>query len=350
MPTTRADDRLLDVADLETTASLLQQWALAQYGAGAAVAAVKPMPGHAGISFGFDVTTGSNTDRLVVRVAPPGLRRSGPTDVLRQVPVLRTARLAGVPVPEVRWWSDDERWFGSPFFMVECLAGGSLSCWEPLDADPCSVRPVFDQAVSALATLQTIDWRTQLPGWSEPRTLEAEVRAWQLVLVKGQNSDWTERAMVLHDLLLQRIPAEPDAVVVHGDFYSNNWVCDGDRLLGIVDWELAAVGPPLLDLAWLMMIYDPTCWGPTRHALMGWSPDPAEIASAYAAASGRSLANLTWYRALVSWRFACITALNVRLHRTGRRPDETWELIAEAFDPLVSRGCEFLLSVEASQS
>ena len=107
MRTPGSADRRLDPNDLGATTELLALWAIDHYGSDASVDRVAPMPGHAGISFGFDVRLGSVAERLVIRVAPPGVRRAGPADVLHQVPVLRAANLSGVPVPAVRWWSDD---------------------------------------------------------------------------------------------------------------------------------------------------------------------------------------------------------------------------------------------------
>jgi aminoglycoside phosphotransferase (APT) family kinase protein len=338
------DGCALDASDLELTARLLEQWVVAHYGRDALVDRVAPMPGHAGISFGFDVTAGSGTQRLVIRTAPPGLRREGPGDVLRQVPVLQCARAHGVPAPEVRWWGDDERWFASPYFIVERLAGGSINSWEPSDVDRGTVARVFEQAVSALVAVHRIDWRTALPRWSVPRSLEDEIRAWAPILHKGKNPEWSDSAMTLHDALLRRRPTEPEPSILHGDFYSNNWVCDGDQLLGVVDWEIAGIGAPLLDLGWLMMVYDRPSWGDGRRALMTWAPDPGWIAEAYAEGCGGRAVDLDWYRALAAWRFASITALNVRLHRTGRRHDPMWEEMAESFEPMVRRGCELLLA------
>ncbi|WP_344602784.1 phosphotransferase family protein [Sporichthya brevicatena] len=319
---------------------MLTSWAQAHYGPSAAVDQVAPMPGHAGISFGFDVRSDSAEERLVIRVAPPGVRRSGPADVLRQVPVLQAAAVSGVPVAGVRWWSDDERWFGSPYFVVDRLPGSSLSCWEPLEETGSDADSIFAAAVDALAAIHRIDWRRQLSDWAEPRSLEAEIRAWEPVLRKGRNEAWIAFGLALHEELLRTRPPEPAPAVVHGDFYSNNWVCQDGKLLGVVDWEIAGIGAPLLDVGWLMMIYDPACWGPTRRPWMTWSPPPEQLGDAYRSATGDRSPDLAWYQGLACWRFAAITAMNLHLHRSGNRPDETWELIGEAFEPMVARGLE----------
>jgi aminoglycoside phosphotransferase (APT) family kinase protein len=324
----------LDRHDLVASGDLLQRWTVAHYGPSARVEGVSAMPGHAGISFGFDVVHGSSRDALVVRVPPAGVRRSGNTDVLRQVPVLRAAAAGGVPVAAVRWFSDDERWFGVPYLMVDRLPGGSLDCWSPISVDESDVRSVFTAAAAALAAIHELG-PSALAGWGSPRSLREEIAFWEPVLAKGSNEAWRVQALGLRDRLLESIPPEPEPALVHGDFYSNNWVSSGPELLAVVDWEIAFLGPPLLDVAWLCMLYDPAGWRGARREWMGWAPSAEEIVGAYEAATGRAMQHLGWYRGLAAWRMAAITAMNHRLHVEGRRVDPTWDLIAESFESMV---------------
>ena len=84
----------------------LERWAGEHYHEGTVVRDLRPMPGHAGLSFGFTVVDATGVlDRLVTRMPPKGVRRAGNTDVLRQVPLLQALRAAGVPVAEVAFWS-----------------------------------------------------------------------------------------------------------------------------------------------------------------------------------------------------------------------------------------------------
>jgi aminoglycoside phosphotransferase (APT) family kinase protein len=46
---------------------------------------------------------------------------------------------------------------------------------------------------------------------------------------------------VAQDLLLDRMPSEPEPALVHGDCYSNNWVCSPDRLPAVVEGEIASI-------------------------------------------------------------------------------------------------------------
>lgn len=334
----------LSSADLPRRQQLLEAWAAAHYGTDAIVANLAPMPGHAGISFGFDVVVGSHRDPLVVRVPPSGVRRRGNSDVLRQVPLLQAVRAEGVPVPAVRWWGDDEKWFGVPFMIVERLPGRSIDRWHD-DAqegiDSGTLHRVFEQAVRALAAIHHIPWEKRLPDWAQPRSLTAEIEAWRPTLLKAEDPYWTEPALTLRGLLLDTLPTEPVPGLVHGDFYTNNWVVESNQLQAIVDWEIAGIGPSLLDLGWLCMMHDPESWGPAKSAVLDLAPGPDEIKMMYETAS-RPVRDLSWYRALAAWRLGAIIAFNVRLHRSGRRPDPTWEILGAAFPHLIRRACRLL--------
>jgi aminoglycoside phosphotransferase (APT) family kinase protein len=332
-----------DPAAQPPMAERLASWARHHYGPEASVESVAPMPGNAGLSFGFDVGrpgesgAASGVERLVIRVPPAGVRRKGNTDVLRQVPLLQAAAADGVPVPAVRWWGDDERWFGVPYLVVDRLPGRSLNLFAPepdfFDLSPAGVRAVFRQAVEALVATHRVDWRSRLPEWDEPRSLEAEIAFWDPILGKGDDEGWISAGRELRDALLLTRPAEPDPGLVHGDFYSNNWVVDGEgRLRAVVDWEIAAIGPSLLDLGWLCMMYDPESWPPAQRARMGWAPAVEDIVGLYEDASGQPVPDVAWYRALAGFRLAAITSLNVRLQRRGQRPpDPVWDLMADSY-------------------
>src|SRR5688500_18912030 len=100
-------------ATMDVFVANLREWARHHIAPNASVSDVRAMPGNAGVSFGFTVTPPDPGERFVVRLAPPGVRRRGNTDVLRQVPLLAALTTAGIPVAPVVWSSDDPQWFGT---------------------------------------------------------------------------------------------------------------------------------------------------------------------------------------------------------------------------------------------
>ncbi len=324
----------------------LQRWAAAHYHEGTSITDVRAMPGHAGLSFGFTVSDGGGTlDRLVMRMPPKGVRRSGNTDVLRQVPLLQALATAGVRVAPLRWWDADEQWFDVPYFMVGLLPGCTFAVREPdpsFAAASTSVTDVFIQAVDALASVHLVDWRVDLSEWQPPIDLETEVRFWDPLLAKAADPEWIALGERTRDLLLAAVPQDPTIGVFHGDFQTNNLLFDQGHLVAVLDWEISGIGAQLLDLGWLVMMNDPHSW--SDGAGLAGVPDPATLVGRYAEVSGRSVDvdSIAWYRALSGYRFGVISCFNVMLHRTGKRTDPEWDRIAPSVPFLFGRAAELL--------
>jgi aminoglycoside phosphotransferase (APT) family kinase protein len=332
--------------DVDVLHGQLERWAGSHYHEGVTVADLRAMPGHAGLSFGFTLADSSGVlDRLVMRMPPKGVRRSGNTDVLRQVPLLRALAANGVPVAEVRWWDADEQWFGVPFFMVGLLPGSTFAVRDPdpsFAAAGVSAADVLGRAIDGLAQVHAVDWTTHLADWQAPVALETEVRFWDPLLAKSADPAWVELGQRTRDLLLARMPVSPDIGIFHGDFQTNNLLFDGGELVAILDWEISGIGAQLLDVGWLLMMNDPSSWF-DGEGLVG-AADPELLVARYAAAIGRRVttADLAWYRALAGYRFGVISCFNVMLHRSGKRPDAEWDRIAPSVPFLFGRAAELL--------
>lgn len=330
----------------ETYGRQLQAWAAAHRGPDIAVGNVRSLGGHSAVTVGFDlIADGVVAERLVLKVPPPGARAKANFDFLRQVPLFDALAKHGALAPAARWWSEDGRWFGQPCLIMSRLRGTAL----PDIFGPKAVYPdrsesegLFRQAIDALARVHAIDVAADLTAWSSPRPLGQEVDHWLPVLRKSSNRGWVHQGERLHAALSGSMPTSFATGLVHGDFYSNNWLFDDGTLTGIVDWESTTVGAILLDLGWVCMMYDAASWGPMRHANMGWHPGPDCLLAAYASLSATDLSELSWFRALAGYRLACNTAYYYELHQTGRRPNPAWDVLGESFPFMLSRAFELL--------
>ncbi len=328
----------------------LNTWASETFGANSRVADVGSLGGHSGITIGFDVLDGTKVhQRLVLKMPPPGVARRNNFDVLRQVPLLQALEANNIPAPRACYWSDDESIFEAPYLMMSRLAGGSPPDLFRDDAKrglP-NATGMFSQAVDVLGRMHAIDVSKAFDGWDGHRHVDDEIEHWAKIFHKAQNPDWVRQGHALRDLLIETQPAHIPHGLTHGDYYSNNWVFDGERLSGVVDWEGATIGPSLLDVGWLYMIYDRDSWGPSRHRHMGWQPRPETLVARYIETVPRlahgSLEDLGWYRALATYRIASITAYYFEEHRSGRRPNEAWEMFGEAFPHMIGNARRLLL-------
>lgn len=95
-------------------------------------------------------------------------------------------------------------------------------------------------------------------------------------------------------VLAATVPATDERPsLVHGDVGAGNFMVDGGRVSAMLDWELAHVGDPHEDMAWL--------WMRGAHTSFG---DPQRRLDEYEAAAGRSLDpnRLRWHLAFVMWK------------------------------------------------
>jgi aminoglycoside phosphotransferase (APT) family kinase protein len=307
------------------------------------------LPGHAGLSYSFELTYRAGatrrTERLVIRLAPEGVPITGPTDVVRQARIMASLAGTAVPVPPIKWYDSDPRWFGRPFFVVGFLKGDKLALGDRIYT-AAETRAMVTQAVEALATLHAVPWEPRRDAWGEALSLADEMKRLDNLLDRPTlDPKVVGRGPLLRERLRHSLPA-PERVhvgCVHGDFQWSNCLFEAGRLNAVIDWELSQIGATLIDLGWLSLFSDRESWEIQNlvplHVL-----HPDEIAELYAskAISGIDLGQVRWFRAFAGYRFGVITAFNLMLHRRGKRPDPTWEDIALSGPRLFERGLELL--------
>jgi aminoglycoside phosphotransferase (APT) family kinase protein len=337
---------------LETITARLAAFVREHYGADAVVRDVQPMPGHAGLSFGFEVHgRGRLLDAVVLRIPPRNVRRSGNTDVLRQAPLLRGLAGAGLPVPRVLWAGDDEQWFGVPYLMVERLSGETCFPWDPQPAwsrTGTVIPDLWRLGAQALTQVHGLDWERHLAGWAPVQSVESEIARWQPIYAQSPEPAWAQAADELRRALLGTLPADAPVGLVHGDYQIGNLLFDQGRVNAIIDWELSGLGARLIDCGWFLTFADPESWHPE------WGPvNPApvdELKQIYEHGMGERYPDLDWYRALAGYRMGSIVCINVKLHRRGHRPDPLWERYALAAPHLFAKARRLLQHPSSTRS
>lgn len=317
---------------------------------GANVGEITALPGHAGFSWSFRLDFRESchyvTEDLVLRLPPPGVRWVGTADVVRQARVMQALAGSGVPVPRVRWAGDDLQWFERPYSIVERLPGDTLRLMPaltdtPTTLDAAALRLVAEQVTAALAALHRVEWQPLVADWGPPPSLEEEVRRWDWLHERTADPALTAAAPRVRERLLATVPPPGRTGLYHGDYQWSNHLLKGDRLLAVLDWELAGVGETLMDLGWLALFSDNDSWA-SRCRWDAPLPAPDEIVALYESAAVVKASGIEWFRALAGYKFALITGLNLALHRRGKRPDPHWEEIGPSAPRLLERALELL--------
>lgn len=261
------------------------------------------------------------------------LRRDPPASVVTteretEARVLRAARAAGLPVAEVDCLETDGRWLGSPFLILERVAGTAS---RPALFSPRNVaaRPVLaEQFVQWLAYLHRLPWRDlDLGDLTEPAPgLDAarqQVAYWQSIL----NANALETHVILAEALrwlAAHLPATDRIVWLHGDYRAGNFMFRDDQIVSLLDWELSHLGDPLEDVAWACMDF----WGQDGR-VAGLVDRPTflrryEELSSIPADPDR----VFFYEVLGNVKMAIVALTGVRAYCDGRTPEPLMAYLA----------------------
>jgi aminoglycoside phosphotransferase (APT) family kinase protein len=248
----------------------------------------------------------SRTEELILLVRQPGAQVR--TDPRWEFAVLDGLAEKGVRAPRVRGHDPDGYLFGSPAVLLERLPG-SADAVAYLGADAQTGRARTLDLARAAAELHAVqpalDGR-ELDG-VELDGVELDGES-QLALWHGQflaarlephpTLGW------LFDWLTDRQVTPSRPVLVHGDFRPGNVLYERDRIVGLLDWEMAHVGDPAEDLAWAYR----KLWSPERFVPI------EEFVAAYTEAGGVdiSVESLRWHRVFCEVKFATISVLAAR--------------------------------------
>lgn len=141
------------------------------------------------------------------------------------------------------------------------------------------------------------------------RQIKTWYRSWTSSAEVADYDD--ERTHALQQRLMDEMPAQGPARVVHGDYGLHNVLINADAVVAaVVDWEISTLGDPLADLAYALNQWaEPDDALPVRDnaptSIRGFDTR-AELARMYAEHTGADLSRLNYYTAFNWWKSACI--------------------------------------------
>jgi aminoglycoside phosphotransferase (APT) family kinase protein len=294
------------------------------------VTELAPIPeGHSG--FTYFVTT--ERGRYVLRLPPPGARIAGTADVMRQGRIMSALHDAGVPVPRVDVIEYEPVVDGRPFILMERTQGDRIEAVAPRE------RPleIAASAVRVLKRLQALPVVQTGIGDEDPVPLGAEMMRWG-VLMQRAPQELTTRAGELGGLLVEQVPEPRRPTLVHGDYHYGNMLFRGAEVTAVLDWEIAQIGQPLLDLGCLcvMTIRRSFRDAPSPGGALAIAMD--ELFDLY----GVQASEMRWFVALSLYKYAAILCYNLMLHRRGKRPDPMYEQLTTTITGMIDEGIAIL--------
>ena len=303
----------------EQITSALQSWAAAKFGADARVEQLKRLSGGASQeTWAFAVQTAGGTRPMILRRAPGGESKARSSEAIglgMEAQLLSKAADAGVPVPPVLGVSEAGSALGQAFIM-DRISGETIGRKILRDEEFDKARSLLAaQCGRALAGIHSIpaDSLPDLPvsdGMSQLTKYEAIYR----------NFDLPRPVFELAIAWLKAHAPEPQPLVlVHGDFRLGNLMVDENGLASILDWELAHVGDPREDIAWICV----NSWrfGQSDHRVGGFG-DLRDLLDAYAGAGGPQFRpqDIDWWEMLGSLKWGIMCMIMYEAFRSGADP------------------------------
>jgi aminoglycoside phosphotransferase (APT) family kinase protein len=265
-----------------------------------------------------DAEWGAGTRGIVLRLAPEGRGLFPRYDLDAQVHVLRALRAHGdVPVPEVLWWEPDAAVLGRPFYVMVRVDGRippdghHFGGWVA-ELEPGEQAQLLDGALATMARINRVDpgghGVVGLDVLDRPEhgahPIDQELGYWRAYLDWASDGDRLARLEDAYEWCVAHRPSHADRTVAWGDARLGNLVVGDDLApVAVLDWEMAVLGPPELDLGWFLFL-DRTALQFTAQ-LPGF-PDRAGIVERYERHLGRAVRDLDWYEAWGGFRAACI--------------------------------------------
>ena len=291
---------------------------------------------------------------FVLRRPPLHLRANSNETMRREARVLGALAASDVPHPALIAACPEEDVLGAAFYLMAPIDGFNPVNGLPESHHDAAVQRRMGFAlVEGLAALHAVDhvaaglgdfgkvdgflerqvarWRAQLdsyadlPGWPGQAELGdvAGVAAW----------------------LEANRPSSFGPGILHGDFHLANVMYrhDAPELAAIIDWELATIGDPLVDLGWMLSTWPEAADGGMLD-IAPWNgfPTGAELVAHYAARSRRSLARMDWYGVFACYKFAILLEGTYARACAGTAPKDVGDRLHKRSRWLLARATRWI--------
>lgn len=268
---------------------------------------------------------------LVLRRPPFGADIKSAHDMGREFRVLSGLIKVYEKVPAPLLYCDDSSIIGAPFYVMERVKGVILRRQPPkgLSLTPDIMRGLSETFVDTFVALHQVDVAaTGLADFGRPEGyIERQISGWRRRYKNAVTDDVPEMEQV-GTWLDENMPGESGAALVHNDFKYDNLVLDPEdltKIIAVLDWEMATVGDPLMDLGTTLAYWseqgDPgemTMFGLTHLA---GNLNRQQVVERYAAKSGAEIRDPLFYYVYGLYKLAVIVQQIYARYKKGLTQD-----------------------------
>lgn len=282
----------------------------------------------------------SDRGEFVLRRPPAGVGKGSAHDMAREFRILAAVAPRGIPVPRVIALCEDASVLGAPFYLMERVRGVILQRGTEVSFSAETMRGISESFVETFAAIHSVDATD--PAIAALGKSDG--------YVGRQISGWTKRwhasriddvpAMDrVADWLTSHEPAPSGVCLVHNDFKYDNLVldrADPRRIIAVLDWEMATLGDPLMDVGTSMGYWVEATDHPALQSLgLGVTALPgnftrAEFWESYLERTGRPQTSAAFYYAFGLFKIAVIAQQIYARYRNGFTTDDRFARLGEA--------------------
>ncbi len=270
---------------------------------------------------------------MVLRRPPFGANIKSAHDMGREHTILAGLYPVYKKVPEPLLYCQDHGVLGAPFYLMSRLEGVILRPQMPQEMIPAPdlMGRIADSFIDNLADLHAVDYKAAgLAKLGRPQGyVRRQVEGWIGRYQKSSTDDIPEMDQV-SSWLAGNMPPESGATLIHNDYKYDNLVLDPgnwSQIRGVLDWEMATIGDPLMDLGTTLGYWVEAGDPPAIQALrlsptnLPGNPSRAQLIERYMDKSGRDLPEPVFYFVYGLFKLAVIVQQIYYRYKRGHTQD-----------------------------
>jgi len=271
----------------------------------------------------------------VLRRPPVGNVVKSAHDMGREYRVLSKLCRVYPPAPEPLLMCEDVHIIGGQFYVMQRLRGVILrktNTPDELVATPGLVTTLCESFIDSFAKLHRLDYQAAgLGDLGKPQGyVERQVTGWVGRYAKAKTDDYAEME-TLGSWLTENMPADAPPALIHNDYKYDNLVLDPrdlSNIIGVLDWEMATIGDPLMDLGSTLAYWVEPDDPPEEHArafgptMLPGSLTRQQLAERYAQSADIELPDMSFYYAFGLFKLSVIVQQIYARFAAGKTQDQ----------------------------
>lgn len=297
--------------------------------------------GHSNLTYAIS----DGAREWVLRRGPFGSNVATAHDMTREYRILSGLHRAYPPAPRAFALCEDNDVLGAPFYVMERKVGVILR-----DKPPAGIawNPSLGAQTSAafvdhLAKIHGVDLAAAgLSDFGKPEGyVQRQVEGWTGRYFKAKTDEIPDIERVAEWLADKMPAAHADATLIHNDYKYDNvvWAPSfgepdaAPQVVGVLDWEMATVGDPLMDLGTALSYW--VTEHDTAEVQMlpfgvvhypgSWTRD--EVVAGYAERTGRDVENVDFYHVFGLFKTAVVAQQIYYRFKTGKTDDPRFQMM-----------------------